>query len=80
MPGCREIVEHGRNGLLVPPRDPQAIADAIQQLTEDPALRQRMGAAGRALVEKAFSEERTVEQTLALYQRLVAVGDATVST
>jgi glycosyltransferase involved in cell wall biosynthesis len=80
MPGCREIVQHGINGLLVPPRDAQAIADAIQQLVEDAALRQRMGAAGRALVEKGFSEEYTVEQTLAVYRRLVEDRAAMVST
>jgi glycosyltransferase involved in cell wall biosynthesis len=80
MPGCREIVEHGRNGLLVPPRDPQAIADAIQRLVEDPALRQRMGVAGRALVEKMFSEEHIVKQTLAVYRRLIEDRAAIVST
>ncbi len=80
MPGCREIVEHGRNGLLVPPRDAQAIAAAIQQLVEDPGLRQRMGAVGRVRVEKEFSEEYIVEQTLAVYQRLVGDRAAIVST
>jgi glycosyltransferase involved in cell wall biosynthesis len=71
MPGCREIVEHGVNGLLVPPRDASALADAIAQLAADAAMRRRMGQAGRALVEKVFSEESTVEQTLAVYRRLV---------
>jgi glycosyltransferase involved in cell wall biosynthesis len=80
MPGCREIVQHGINGLLVPPRDSQAIADAIQQLVEDPATRQHMGAAGRVLVEEGFSEEYTVEQTLAVYRRLVEDRAANAST
>lgn len=75
MPGCREIVEHGSNGLLVPPRDPQAIANAIQRLAEAPELRQRMGAAGRVLVEQVFAEEHTVAQMLAVYRRLVEGRD-----
>jgi glycosyltransferase involved in cell wall biosynthesis len=76
MPGCREIVQHGINGLLVPPRDARAIAAAIEELVADPAMRQRMGVAGRALVEKGFSEEYIVEQTLAVYQSLVDDGVA----
>ncbi len=71
MPGCREIVRHGDNGLLVPPRDAGAIADAITQLASDPALRKRMGAAGRKLVESEFSERYATEQTLAVYRTLV---------
>jgi glycosyltransferase involved in cell wall biosynthesis len=71
MPGCREIVEHGVTGLLVAPRDPVGLADAIERLIRDPDMRGRMGAAGRALVEREFSEEYTVEQTLAVYRRLL---------
>jgi glycosyltransferase involved in cell wall biosynthesis len=71
MPGCREIVLHGENGLLVPPRDALALADAIAALINDPAGRRRMGQAGRARVEREFSEKQVVEQTLALYQGLL---------
>ena len=71
MPGCREIVEHGVTGLLVAPRDPVGLADAIERLIRDPDLRARMGAAGRALVEREFSEDYTVAQTLAVYRRLL---------
>ena len=71
-PGCREIVRDGENGILVPPRDAAALADAIERLVRDPLLRARMGACGRRRVEEEFSEERVVEQTLALYRSLLA--------
>lgn len=71
MPGCREIARNGHNGLLVPPRDPVAIADAIERLLDDAELRQRMGMAGRELVENEFAEEHVVAQTLDLYRRLL---------
>lgn len=74
MPGCREIVRHGRNGLLVPPRNPAAIADAIEQLVGDPDLRQRMGQVGREMVEREFAEEHVMTQTLAVYQSLLGTG------
>jgi glycosyltransferase involved in cell wall biosynthesis len=71
MPGCREIVRDGENGLLVPPRDADALANAIQTLLGDPAMRRRMGRAGRERVEREFTEHHVVAQTLALYRRLV---------
>ncbi len=70
-PGCREIVRHGRNGLLIKPRSPAAIADAIDQLAGDPDLRQRMGQAGREMVERDFAEELVVAQTLDVYWSLL---------
>lgn len=69
MPGCREIVRHGLNGLLVPIHDPQQLAAAIAQLAADPAARQRMGHEGRRMVEQEFGEEIVVAQTLELYER-----------
>ncbi|HQU17251.1 MAG TPA: glycosyltransferase family 4 protein [Gammaproteobacteria bacterium] len=70
-PGCREIVRDGENGILVPPRDPGALAEAIERLAGDPALRARMGACGRRMVEAEFSEEHVVEQTLGLYRSVL---------
>lgn len=70
-PGCREIVRDGENGILVPPRDSAALADAIERLAGDPELRARMGARGRKMVEEEFSEERVVEQTFSLYRSLL---------
>lgn len=67
VPGCREIVREGENGLLVPARDAGALAGALQTLIEDPALRRRMGVAGRALVEAEFSMKAVVNATVDLY-------------
>ena len=70
-PGCREIVHHGENGLLVPVRDARALAEAIRTLLDDPDLRIRMGAAGRAIVKKEFTIEAVVKSTLDVYDTLL---------
>ena len=70
-PGCREVVRDGENGLLVPPRDVAALAEAIAALARDPVRRQAMGQAGRALVEREFAEPVITEQTLALYDAVL---------
>ncbi len=70
-PGCRELVTDGRNGLLVPAEDAVALADALQRLAGDAALRRRLGAAARADVEAAFSAERVNGQFLKLYAGLL---------
>lgn len=67
VPGCREVVIPGENGLLVPPRDAPALAAALSRLIRDQALRQRLGAAGRRLAERAFATEQVERATLALY-------------
>jgi glycosyltransferase involved in cell wall biosynthesis len=54
VPGCRETVAHGVNGLLVPPRNPSALADALTVLVNDPSLCERMGVASLALAQKKF--------------------------
>lgn len=72
VPGCREIVKHGVNGLLVPPKDAQALANAIQYLIENPGRRREMGMRGRDIVVKEFSEEIVFTKTLAVYQELLA--------
>jgi glycosyltransferase involved in cell wall biosynthesis len=69
-PGCREIVQHGINGLLVPIKDPIALADALRQLCQDPTVRQRMGQASRARALAEFDERIVFEQTLAVYGEL----------
>ena len=70
--GTPEVVVDGVTGFLVPPRDPQALADAILRLLRDPGLRQRMGEAGRARVAAHFSIEQMVHKTEALYEQLLA--------
>lgn len=71
VPGCREIVRHGVTGLLVTPRDPRALAGALQTLAEDPQTRRRMGGVARELVERELSEEIVVSKTMAVYRTLI---------
>ncbi len=70
-PGCREIVRHEDNGLLVPPRDVSALAAALERLIGDPALRARMGARGRERVLAEFRSEVVIDATLKLYGELL---------
>ncbi len=72
VPGCRDAIEPGETGLLVPVRDVQALADAIARLAEDPALRQSMGAAGRALAEREFNIDRVARIHVEIYDALSA--------
>jgi len=72
LPGCREIVDNGRNGLLVPVRDPQALSEAIQTLVEDPALRRRMGAEGRTIALQNYTDEIVNGMILKVYDELLA--------
>jgi len=71
VPGCREVVRPGENGLLVPPHDPAALAAALASLLADPERRASMGRLGRARAEAEFSEEHVFAQTLAVYQDLL---------
>jgi glycosyltransferase involved in cell wall biosynthesis len=80
VPGCREVVRQGDNGLLVPPRDPAALAEAIGRLLEDAALRARMGGRGRERAEKEFSVGSIAQQTLSLYRELLGSGPIEVPT
>jgi len=68
MPGCREVVRPDETGLLVPPHDITALADALRTLARDPVQRMAMGRAGRHLAECEFGEAAVARQTLALYQ------------
>jgi glycosyltransferase involved in cell wall biosynthesis len=69
--GTPEVVVDGVTGFLVPPRDPEALADAILCLLRDPELRKRMGTVGRARVTEHFSVEQMVGKTEALYEQLL---------
>jgi len=71
VPGCREIVRDGENGLLVPIRNPTALAAALKRLLKDQMLRQRMGIRSREIVKAEFSLERVVSETLAVYKDLL---------
>jgi glycosyltransferase involved in cell wall biosynthesis len=69
--GTPEVVVDGVTGLLVPPRNPDALAQGITRLLRDPDLRRKMGQEGRERVEQHFSIEETVRQTEALYEALL---------
>ena len=68
VPGCREVVRQGENGLLVPARDAAALAKALTDLLQSPAARSQMGSCGRIIAEKEFSMDLVISQTLAFYQ------------
>ena len=68
VPGCREVVRDGENGILVPHRNVDALAKALLRLITDPALRARMGEAGRRIAENEFSVQRVIALTLAAYR------------
>lgn len=74
--GCREAVRDGETGVLVPPGDVGALATALAALAGDPARRQAMGAAGRALLEREFSQERVAHDTLVLYRQALLERNA----
>ena len=73
--GSPELVVDGESGIVVPPRDARGIADAIEKLYRDEALRRRMGEAARERIGTAFRNEDTVRNTIALYEELVPDPD-----
>jgi glycosyltransferase involved in cell wall biosynthesis len=82
VPGCREVVRHGENGFLVPARSTEALVHALATLIEDAPLRATMGARGRAIAVRDFSEELVLTQVLAVYRNLLEdrrPGDAIAS-
>jgi len=69
-PGCRDAIEDGVTGLLVPVRDAGALADALQRLIENPEERRAMGRAGRELAEREFAIEKVLDAHMAIYDEL----------
>lgn len=72
--GIPEVVADGETGVLVPPRDGAALADAIVRLLNDRAARETMGRAGLARVRERFSAERMVRETAAVYERMAGTA------
>lgn len=73
VPGCREICRDGETGLLVPARSVEPLADALQRLAEDKALREEMGMAARRLVTECFADDVIAAQTVSLYRGLLSL-------
>jgi glycosyltransferase involved in cell wall biosynthesis len=69
--GCRQVVDHGTTGLLVPVHDAVALARGIELLVEDPARRRAMAAAARRKAAAEFDQKHQIELTLATYDRLL---------
>jgi len=70
LPGCREVVESGVNGWLVPPGDVARLAEAILDLLRDPEKRRRMGAKGRETAQQRFAIDGVVRAYAALYREM----------
>ena len=73
MPGCKEVVRHGENGVLVPPRDAQALASTVFDLLADPARRRRMGQASRELVAETFHLDLVAAAYAKIYRRALGI-------
>lgn len=71
MPGCREVVTDGEDGLLIQPRDAEALARAITRLLDSPELASRLGHAARAKALDVFDEQIIIRRTLDVYRRLL---------
>ena len=74
VPGCREICRPGETGILVPPRDAVALAEAIASLLIDRARCVQFGSAARKLVEQAFSAEIINAATVSFYRQVIAAA------
>ena len=74
VPGCRDVVAHGVNGLLVPVKNVFALASALETLLTSPDLRQAMGMAGRETAIKKFSVKKVNAETLGVYNILLSAS------
>ncbi|WP_275270448.1 glycosyltransferase family 4 protein [Limnobacter sp. P1] len=70
-PGCRNVVDHEINGLLIPPKDHMALAFAIARLDDDPVLRTTLGNAARVKALQCFDERLVIQNTLNVYRELL---------
>jgi glycosyltransferase involved in cell wall biosynthesis len=68
VPGCREIVQEGVNGFLIPPRDPAALAEAVIKLMRDPELREKMGERSREIVSSNYSIETIINKYFEFFE------------
>jgi glycosyltransferase involved in cell wall biosynthesis len=78
--GAREAIEEGRTGFIVPPHDPDLLAERVGRLLSDPNLRQRMGLAGRERALRDFSLQAMVRRYDELYDELIVCGSFPIQT
>jgi glycosyltransferase involved in cell wall biosynthesis len=76
--GTAEVMEHGRTGTLVPPRDPARLAEALAELLADPTLRQRYAEAGQRRYLTTFTARRMAQDTMRVYEGVLTEADARV--
>ena len=79
IPGVREIIEDGRDGLLADPVNPRDLAEKIRRLLSDPEVRKTMGARGREKVLESFSIERVTDRIEAVYRAILDGSEATTA-
>jgi glycosyltransferase involved in cell wall biosynthesis len=70
--GLAEIVQHGRTGLLVPPGDVDALAEALKQILQNRELAEQMGQAGREYALAHFNRERYIDKILQIYELMIS--------
>ena len=77
--GCRTVIADGRTGVLVPPRDPARLADAITKLLDHPATRARLATSLREVVAEHFTERDLTAQSLEVYRAALSTSDPCVA-
>jgi len=78
MPGCRDVVRNGWNGILVPPRDVQALTGALRSLLEaEPEVLRQMGENSRAHIDEHFTLELVTKAYASIYRRLLTRANLT---
>ena len=69
VPGCRDVVDHGKTGLLVPVRDAKSLAEAVSSLLENPGLCGEMGAAGREKMLARYDEKSVISMIAGAFEK-----------
>ena len=77
LPALAELVDDGVTGVLVPPEDPESLAEAVRRLWAEPGAGSRLGRAGREAVLRERTWEAVAASTLARYDELTAHGHQT---
>lgn len=73
VPGCRAVIDHDVNGLLVPPHDAVALAAAIARIQNDPAFARRLGLAARQRALAEFDERIVIRKTMDVYEEVIPI-------